>query len=71
MEFVQVVLGRREGLSTVAFADVGELPNGGTRFAAPDELSVFGSFTEVFVVPKSTVSKQVVNLVGGEVLQGV
>ena len=71
MDFVQVVLGRREGLSTVAFADVGKFPDGGAWFAAFDELGILGRLAEMFVIPKPSVSKKMVYLVGGEVLQRV
>ena len=70
VEFVQAVLGRKQGLSTVAFGDIGKLPDGGAGFAAPDELGVLGRLTKLLVIPKPSVSKNVVFLVGGEVLQG-
>ena len=37
VDFVQVVLGRRQGFPTVAFADVGKVPDDGTGFAVPDK----------------------------------
>ena len=55
----------------VVFADVGKFPDGGAGFAVPDKLGVLGRLTEVIVIPKPSVSKKVVYLVGDEVLQGV
>ena len=71
VDFVQIVRGRRQGLASVALADIGEFPDGGARFAAPDELGVLGCLAEMFVIPKPSVSKKVVYLVGGKVLQRI
>ena len=65
------MLGQRQGLSTVALADVGKFRDGGARFASHDKLGVLGRLAKMFVTPKPSVPKKVVYLVGGEALQRV
>ena len=65
MDFVKVALGRREGLASVAFTDVGKLSNGGTRLGTLDKSRVLGRLAKVIVVAEATVDEEVIDLLRG------
>ena len=69
MDFVKVALGWWEGLALVAFADVSKLANDGARLATLEIYCVLRRLAEVFVVAETTVAKEVIDLLRGEVLE--
>ena len=71
MYLSKVVLGEWEDLPVVALTHAGIHSNGGTWLAALDKARVLRRLSEVCVVPEATVAKEVVDLLGGEVLVGV
>ena len=71
VELVKVMVGGSKGFAAVPLAEVGKLADRRAGFIPLDKLSIFRGTAEVFVVVEMAVSKQMLYLVGGEILEGV
>ena len=71
VDLVEIVSGWWKTAAAFALLESGELANGRARFSAMYKASVLGCEAEVLVVLEPTIPKEVIDFVGGEVLEGV
>ena len=71
VDLVELVFGGSEGFAAGPLAEVGKLGNRWAGFTPLDKLGILRGVAEVFVVAETVVSKQMVDIVGGEILEGV
>ena len=71
MDLVEVVVGGSKGFSAGPLAEVGKLAYIWSGFTPLEKIGILRGAAEVSVVVETVVDKEMVDLVGGDILEGV